>query len=173
MPVAVSAPLDGGPRALLAVPGARVARAPLAEQVERVEPRRVAVSPGRLDGVRADEGHVHEPRLIGRQRRVGVQPARHAGLAAAVGAGAQPAEAWPVIRGLVPVGPGDGDGGGGAISVDPHGDDALVLHESIVPRVPTRTITDTVFRTFPEWLVPARPVCSRPDEPRRRSPVQA
>src|SRR3954451_6000456 len=173
MPVALAARGGGIPRALLAVPGARLARAPLAEQMERVEPRRVPVPPGGLDRVRADERDVHELRLVRGQRRVGVEPARHAGLPAAVRARAEPAEAWAVVRGLVAVGPRDGDGAGGAVRVDPDGGDALVLHPSIVPRGPTRTITGAPCRTFPEWLVEAWPVCSRPDEPRRRPPVQA
>ena len=54
-----------------AIPRALGARALLAQQHERVEPRVVAVAPRRLDGVVADQGDVDERGLGGRQRRVG------------------------------------------------------------------------------------------------------
>src|SRR5690242_12673415 len=142
MPVAIAACPGPGlcvGGTALAVPRAGLARAPLAEQVERMEPGRVSVAPCRLDRVRADERHVHEPRLVRGQRGIGIQPARHACLAAAVGARAQPAKPRAVVPGLVAVGPGDGDGARSAVRVDPHGGHALILHVSIVPRGPRRS----------------------------------
>ena len=52
------------------------------------------------------------------------------------------------------------------VRVDPDGGDPRVLHDPIVPRAESAW-------TFPDW--PSRPgrLCSPPDVPRRRPPVQA
>src|SRR6185503_16559033 len=68
------------------------ARAPVAQEAERVVASVVAVAPRRRDGVVADEVHVHEPGLLLGQRRRGVQPAGQARLAATERARAQPAQ---------------------------------------------------------------------------------
>ena len=83
------------------------ARAAVAQQRERVVAGVVAVAPGRADGVAADELDVDEPGLLVGERRRRVQPAGQARLAAAVRAGAQPAQRARVVGGPVAVGPVD------------------------------------------------------------------
>src|SRR5829696_9756367 len=110
MPVAVPGRGRAGFLRLVAVaplPGTRVARTLLAQEHERVVAGVVAVPPVDLDGVVADEREVYHARLLGGQRRVGIEPAGHAGLAAAVCAGAHPAQQLRVVAGPVAVRPLD------------------------------------------------------------------
>src|SRR5438067_2544806 len=102
----------------VAASGALVARTQVAQRRERVVARVVPVTPRRRDGVIADEHDVHEARLLSRQGRRGIEPARQPGLAAAEGTRAQPAEALETIRRLVAVAPPDLELARLAIGVD-------------------------------------------------------
>src|SRR4051794_21861779 len=93
----------------------------VAQHAEWIEPGVVAVAPGGCDGIRADQMDVHEARLVGRERRRGIEPARQAGLAPAIRARTQPAELLRAIDRLVAVLPLDLEGAGGAIGVDLRG----------------------------------------------------
>src|SRR5262245_51486359 len=94
------------------------ARTAVAQHRERVVARVVAVGPGRCHGVVADEVDVDHPRLLVGQRRVRVEPAGHARLAAAMGARAEPAQRGEVVAGRVTVLPDDVERPGGPIGVD-------------------------------------------------------
>src|SRR4029079_8329076 len=83
------------------------ARAAVPQQRERVVAGVVAVAPGRSDRVVPDEVDVDHAGLLVGERGVGVEPARHAHLAATVGARAQPAERREVVAGRVAVLPDD------------------------------------------------------------------
>src|SRR6476659_11023569 len=94
---------DGVSALALAARGAVRARTAIAQEAERVVARPVAVRPVRRDGVIADQVQVGELDLLRRQRRCAVEPARHAGLAAAVGARAEPAECLESVDSAVTV----------------------------------------------------------------------
>src|SRR4029453_3313627 len=68
------------------------ARAAVPQQRECVVAGVVAVAPGRSDRVVADEMDVDHAGLLVGERRVRIEPAGHAHLAATVGARAEPAE---------------------------------------------------------------------------------
>src|SRR5437763_16365839 len=87
--------------------GALVARTEVAQRGERVVARVVPVTPRRRDGVIADQHDVDEARLLRRQDRRRIEPARQPCLAAAEGARAEPAEALEAVRRLVAVAPAD------------------------------------------------------------------
>src|SRR3954452_4270032 len=97
----------GGPLGGRALRPADGAWAALAQQCERVVAGAMAVRPGRRDRVVADELDVDHPGLLLGEHRVRVEPARHAGLAAAMGARAKPPQRREVVPGRVTVLPDD------------------------------------------------------------------
>src|SRR5439155_22263227 len=96
------------------------------------------VAPLGSDRVVADEVDVDQSRLLGRERRLGIEPAGQPGLAAAEGARAQPAEGVEAVDGAVAVRPLDLEGARLAIGVDARREEVLVAgrvarrHVSIV-----------------------------------------
>src|SRR4051812_28604786 len=111
-----------GCRRARATSGALAAWATVAQDREGVVAGVMPVAPLRCDGVAPDEVDVDHPRLLGRERRPGVEPARHAGLAAAIGARAQPPQRDEVVDGLVSVLPRDLERARLAVGVDLRGD---------------------------------------------------
>src|SRR4051794_30272738 len=92
----------------------------------------MSVTPGRSDGIAADHGYIGQAGLVRRQGRTAVEPARHAGLAAAERAWAQPPERRRVVRSLVAVVPDDLEAACAAVGMDRDGGRAA--HATIVPR---------------------------------------
>src|SRR6476661_1366580 len=97
---------------------ARHARTAVAQEAEWVVARLVAVRPVGRDRVVADQVQVRQACLVWTERGGAVEPAGHAGLAAAVGARAQPAQRDRVERADVPVRPGQAERARLAIGVD-------------------------------------------------------
>ena len=65
----------------------------------------VSVAPEEADGIVADDPSTHKVRLLWGEARIRIQPPRHARLATAVGAWAEPAERSGLVRTGMPVGP--------------------------------------------------------------------
>src|SRR4051794_38676394 len=101
-----------------ATSGALDAWATVAQDRERVVAGVVPVAPLRRDGIAPDEVNVDHPGLLRSERGPRVEPARHAGLATAVGARAEPAERNEVVDGLVAVLPRDLERPALAVGVD-------------------------------------------------------
>ena len=78
----------------------------------------VPIAPGGGEGVGPDEVDVLEPGLLGGEGRRGVEPARHAGLAAAERARAEPAQVMGEIGRAVAVLPVQLERAGGPIGMD-------------------------------------------------------
>src|ERR687887_196273 len=105
-----------------------VARALVPQHRERVEARRVAVAPRRLDGVATDQREAGDPGLLLGERRRTVEPARDAGFATAERAWTHPAQGRGVVGRRVAVGPLDEEGAGSPIAVDPGGRGGRIGH---------------------------------------------
>ncbi len=97
----------------------------------------MAVRPAGGNGVRTDQVDIDQPGLFRGQRWCGVEPAGHPGLASAIRARTEPAQADRAVDGPMQIGPIDFERPGRSIRVNPDRDGLVAgwegLHAPIVP----------------------------------------